>query len=97
MARIVSAYASYVWDENKRIANLDKHGIDFEDAVLALEEPHVEFLSERSGETRKMAICPEAGRLIVIIFKSAGDECRIISARMAHRNERRKFHESFGK
>jgi len=29
-----------LWDETKRQANLDKHGLDFLDAVMVLESPY---------------------------------------------------------
>jgi uncharacterized DUF497 family protein len=94
MPLITSAFASYTWDENKRAANLVKHKVDFEDAVLALEQPHLEMPSERNGEVRTLAICPETNRLIAVVFIARGDICRIISARVAHRNERREFDQS---
>jgi len=30
---------SFVWDENKRAANVERHGVDFADAVGALLDP----------------------------------------------------------
>lgn len=74
-----------VWDEPKRAANLDKHGIDFADIGAEF------FLSAMVGPAKKgryFAI----GRLdgvIVVIFATLGTEgLSIISARPASRKER---------
>lgn len=32
--------AYILWDETKRLANLDKHGLDFIDAVMVLDSPY---------------------------------------------------------
>jgi len=29
---------NFEWDENKRVSNLEKHGIDFADAITVLED-----------------------------------------------------------
>lgn len=31
----------FEWDEEKRLANIEKHGIDFVDAVAIFGNPHV--------------------------------------------------------
>lgn len=42
-----------LWDEAKRQANLDKHGLDFLDAVMVLESPYrLDVESVRGGEQR---------------------------------------------
>ena len=32
----------FEWDENKRLANIAKHGIDFRDAMDVFFEPHLD-------------------------------------------------------
>ena len=45
--------AHILWDEAKRQANLDKHGLDFVDAVMVLESPYrLDVESVRSSEQR---------------------------------------------
>lgn len=85
--RVSKEFGSFEWDENKRKANLDKHDIDFEDALEALHEPHVELPSDRDGEVRICAICPMGDRLIAVVYTMRGETCRIISARAARKNE----------
>jgi len=74
-----------VWDEPKRLANLDKHGIDF--AHIG-EEFFLSAVVGEAKEGRYFAI----GRLdgvIVVIFATLGTEgISIISARPANRKER---------
>ena len=44
------------WDENKRLSNLAKHGLDFWDAWNILEGVHVTVPSAHDGEARFLAI-----------------------------------------
>jgi uncharacterized protein len=42
-----------LWDEAKRLANLDKHGLDFVDAVMVLDSPYrLDIENVRGGEQR---------------------------------------------
>lgn len=83
---------AFEWDESKRERNLAKHGIDFEDAVLALSTPRFEYPSPREDEDRTIAICRDSERLIAVIYTMRGSVCRIISVRAARDNERREYH-----
>ncbi|MDQ0423252.1 uncharacterized DUF497 family protein [Peteryoungia aggregata LMG 23059] len=83
---------AFEWDEAKRIINRHKHGIDFDDVVLALAGPRLETQNMTSGELRILATCPESGRLITAVYTMRGNACRIISARVARKNERREYH-----
>lgn len=83
---------AFEWDEAKRRSNLEKHGIDFDDVILALTEPRLETSTVTNGEMRIIATCPESGRLISVVYTMRGNACRIISGRVARRNERRQYH-----
>ncbi|CAN7398718.1 BrnT family toxin [Neorhizobium sp. LjRoot104] len=85
----------FEWDEDKRRTNLEKHRIDFEDAVFALQEPRLEFPSDRNGEIRILAICPDTKRLIAVVYTMRGEKCRIISARAARKNEQRLYDDRY--
>lgn len=95
MARSEVQFSFFEWDEGKRLHNIVKHGIDFEDALLALQGPRIEFQSIRNGEARTLAICPDSSRIITVVYTMRAHICRIISARPAHRNEQRIYHQSF--
>ena len=84
-------FARFEWDENKRQQNIKKHGIDFPRAAVALEQPHLEKTSDKNGEARILAICPETRRLIAVVYTMRGEVCRIISARAARKNEQEQY------
>jgi uncharacterized DUF497 family protein len=82
----------FEWDEDKRRSNIRKHGLDFEDAMLALSGPRLEHPSPKASEHRIVAVCPLTGKLIAVVYMMRGRVCRIISVRAAGTNERRKYH-----
>lgn len=77
------------WDEPKRLANLDKHGLDFADL------DDLFFLSSivvpaKGG--RYKAVGTTAGGVVAVIFALLGSEgVSIISMRPAGKSERRLF------
>lgn len=86
----------YAWDETKRARNLSKHGLDFADADLVLENPYVLVVdSPRSGELRQQAFAYvfEALAVLTVVFVPGEARCRIVSFRPAKRNERRQYHD----
>lgn len=85
----------YTWDETKRAANLAKHGLDFDDADMVLENPYVLIVdSPRRGEVRKQAFAYvfEALMVLTVVFVPGADSCRIVSLRPAKRQERENYH-----
>ncbi|MCV9999966.1 BrnT family toxin [Pararhizobium sp. YC-54] len=93
-----AAFSSFAWDENKRQKNLAKHGIDFPDAAQALKRPRLEHRSDKNGEVRIQAVCPSLSpEYITVVYTMRGDICRIISARAAHINERRRYQDVLGR
>jgi uncharacterized DUF497 family protein len=81
-----------VWDEPKRLANLDKHQFDFEDLTP-------EFFDEAVvipvRERRLAAIGRMADAILTVIYFELGTEAvSVISMRYASPKERRRFHES---
>jgi uncharacterized DUF497 family protein len=89
----MQAYSNFEWDENKRRANVVKHGIDFADAAEAFGDPR-QFTyrsPRRSSEERFLSVGTVHGRLIAVVFTRRGDKIRIISARPARQNEREQY------
>ena len=80
-----------VWDEPKRLANLDKHGLDFAD--LQPEFFYVSaILPAKSG--RLQAIGEVDDQIVSVIFTTLGREAiSIISMRRAGKSEKRRFHD----
>jgi uncharacterized DUF497 family protein len=86
----------FEWDENKRLSNIRKSGLDFIDAASGLLLPHLETASDKHEEARTKAICQISDRVIVVIYTMRGEVCRIISAWPADKNEQRKYRDIFG-
>lgn len=86
----------YEWDELKRQANLEKHGLDFLRAGLVLESPYrMEIATRRQGENRIQAfayVFNVLAVLTVVITKDA-KPTRIISFRKASREEKEAYYE----
>jgi uncharacterized DUF497 family protein len=81
----------YEWDNGKAALNLRRHGVDFADAIVALEDANrVEEIDARFvyGEERIQVIGMAHGTVLLMVVTLRGeDTCRIISARKATRHE----------
>ena len=77
-----------VWDEPKRLANIEDHGMDFAD----LDEAFFEASVITPARSRRLAAVGHhhSGVIILVIFAVLGSEAfSIISMRPASRKERR--------
>jgi uncharacterized DUF497 family protein len=90
---------AFEWDESKRRANLAKHGVDFVKAAKALIGDTLERPDGRRdyGEERIVAIGAADGDVVVVVYTRRGDRLRIISARLAGRNERKAYRARIGR
>jgi uncharacterized protein len=86
----------YEWDSRKAAVNLHKHGVDFADAIAALEDPNrLEEVDTRFvyDEERVQVIGMAFSKvLFVIVTIPDEDRCRIISARKATRHEQDRYY-----
>ena len=91
----------FEWDDDKRFANLAKHGIDFVDARLAWRSPIIDPVDERIvGEEYRptaLGIIGEDEIIIAIVYTVRDGILRLISARRARRNERKIYQDRFGR
>ena len=85
---------SYEWDPAKNRATLARHGVDFADAVavfedaLALTRPD----PEARGEHRSVTLGVDAfGRFLVVVYTERDARIRIVSARLATKQERKSY------
>jgi uncharacterized DUF497 family protein len=82
----------YEWDENKRRYNLDKHGIDFMDAIEIFHDLNrMEFENTRKEETRFQTIGMVNDIVLFLVYTIRGRKKRIISVRRASKNERKAY------
>lgn len=84
------------WDPEKAEANVTKHGVLFEEAVTALEDPLSATFADPDrdpGELRFVTTgLSSNGRILVVGHTDRGEAVRIITARPATPRER-KFYE----
>jgi uncharacterized DUF497 family protein len=85
----------FQWDPKKAAANLQKHGVDFADAVGVLfDDLALTIDDEHSAEERFITIGADPlNRILVVIYTWRGDAIRIISARLATAAERKLYQE----
>ncbi len=85
----------YQWDKTKAASNLQKHGIEFADAVSVFsDELAITIPDNRFDEERFVTIGTDVlGRILVIVFTWRSEEIRLISARLAERRERKQYEE----
>ncbi len=82
------------WDRRKAASNLQKHGVDFADAVTALEDERALTVQDplSSGETRFITIGIDGmGRVLTVVYTWRGDNVRLISAPQATRREQGQY------
>ena len=85
----------FEWDEDKRLANLRKHGVDFVDIpsvfdgdTVIIEDAHYNY-----GERRFISFGLLEGRTIAIVHTEDDGLIRIISARKATKYEQQIYFE----
>jgi len=83
----------FKWDEDKRIANVKKHGLDFIDTKRIFDGDTITIEDSRFayGERRFISFGVLQGRIIAVVHTENEDTIRIISARKATRNEERSY------
>lgn len=84
----------FIWDEAKRLSNLQKHGLDFRDAHLVYDNPDkCTYDASRQDEYRLMdvALAVLRGRLLTLVYMEIEDDVRVISFRNASREERKQY------
>ena len=86
----------YEWDDAKEALNRRKHGVDFNDAVAALQDPNrledidAEF---EYDEERIKVIGMAYGKVLFVVTTLRGENTyRIISARKATRHEQDRYY-----
>jgi len=90
----------FEWDDVKATANQSKHGITFEQAITAFDDPYALIAPDPShstpGEERRWLIGEADAGVLVVVFtiRGSGDVHRLISARPANRKERRGYEQS---
>jgi uncharacterized protein len=89
---------SFEWDENKAMANFERHGVSFEEAVLVFGDEIAldEFDAEHSvDEERFMRIGMSDRRVLFVVYaERTGDVIRILHARKASKQMKRLYEQN---
>jgi len=87
----------FEWDEEKNRKNIQKHGIDFADAIAIFDDDdRIEAIDGRNdyGEERIQVIGEAKPGILMAVYtwRQDGTSRRMISARTASRKERAVYH-----
>ena len=90
------------WDIEKAILNFDKHGVSFEEAATAFDDEDgldwADLKHAKAESRRKRLAQSNLEQLLLIVYtvrklKNGNETIRIIRARAASYNERRRYFE----
>ncbi len=86
------------WDEEKCRANVEKHGLSFDDAWQVLAGDTITIPDERYNyrENRLITLGRLAGRVVVVVHVARGEHTRIISMRKANAREQAIYQKRLG-
>jgi uncharacterized DUF497 family protein len=87
----------FEWDPRKNAANLEKHGVSFEEAADVFGDPLGRMVSDprHSHDEERLVLLGLSNKqhLLAVMFTDRGETIWIISARRATRSERRNYAE----
>ncbi len=87
----------FEWDPKKAESNARKHGVTFDEASTLFADPLALLMPDPDhslGEERYLVLGTSSqGRLLVVAFAERLPRTRLISARQATRQERRRYEE----
>jgi hypothetical protein len=87
----------FEWDSKKAESNIKKHGVPFEEATTVFADTLSATIPDplHSFEEDRYIIVGRSfkGRTLIVVHADRGDTIRLISARLATKNERRKYEE----
>ena len=85
----------YEWDSEKEALNIQKHGLDFETAILVFEdENYLEWYDEAHSESaNRYHVLGLVHDVLFVVYTERRDNIRIISARLATKQERSLYYD----
>jgi uncharacterized DUF497 family protein len=86
----------FAWDVRKADQNLRKHGVDFADAVIALEDENALTIEDGGHDEQRfktLGLGSNLNILFVVHAEQSEDIIRIISARKADRSETNQYYQ----
>jgi len=83
------------WNLQKAADNLRKHGVDFADAAIALEDDNALTIEDKVHDEQRfktLGVGPNLNILYVVHTERENNSIRIISARRAERSEIKQYY-----
>lgn len=90
----------FEWDEQKNQINVEKHGLSFQQAAKIFDGFTLTSVDNRFeyGETREITMGLLDGvAVIVVVHTDRAGVCRLISARQASKQERKRYEQEIRK
>ena len=88
---------NFEWDEGKAEANLEKHGVSFEETQTVFDDPlYVDFYDpDHSYDEHRYIIIGQSqqGRPLLVSYTESGGGIRVISSREVTTAERKAYEE----
>ncbi|MGA7860649.1 MAG: BrnT family toxin [Thermoplasmata archaeon] len=88
----------FEWDKRKASLNLRAHGVSFREATTVFADPLSITISDPDHSMAELRFVDvglsHRGRLLVVSYTERSNRVRLISARLATRNERRQYEEA---
>ena len=92
-------WEGFEWDDRNAAANLLKHKVSFLEAATVFDDPYVIVepdLAHSAEESRESAIgFSRKERVLLVVYMEPDERIRLISARRATPEERRKYESQF--
>ena len=85
----------YEWDSRKAVENIRKHGIEFTDAVIALEDENaltIEDIDHNEQRFKTLGMGALLNILFVVHLERGKNNIRVISARKADKKEIKQYY-----
>ena len=88
-------HADFEWDDEKAASNLAKHGVSFDEAALAMKDAlSLDFEDAVEPANVVTLATSPIGRILYVVWTESSQRIRIISARLASRQERQRYEEA---
>jgi uncharacterized DUF497 family protein len=88
------------WDTKKADLNKNKHGITFEEAGTVLSDSLSITIPDplHPGDEERLVTIGQSDtqKTLIVVHTERGDVIRLISARLANANERKRYEERYG-
>lgn len=85
----------FEWDNNKAKSNQKKHDVSFEEAQTVFDDPfYVDFYDPDHSENEDRYIifgASSQNRILLVSYTERGNKIRIISARLATKQEQKSY------